>query len=140
MSPTSAALTTVSTVDPVKVYFTLPEQEYLKFTKRNLIDAQHGASVSPIELELIFGDGTVYPHKGNFLLADRQVDQKTGSIRMAGIFPNPECAAARSTTVACAMTSTKHDALLVPQRAVTDLQGTYQVAVVGSDNKVAIVP
>src|SRR5258705_886693 len=61
VSPTSAALTTVSTVDPVKVYFMLPEQEYLRFTKRNLIEPQRGASVSPIELELILGDGTAYP-------------------------------------------------------------------------------
>jgi len=139
VSPTSAALTTVSTVDPVKVYFTLPEQEYLKFTKRNLIDAQQGASVSPMELELILGDGTPYPHKGNFLLADRQVDQKTGAIRLAGIFPNPgNVLRPGQYGRVRAMTSTKHDALLVPQRAVTDLQGTYQVAVVGSDNKVGI--
>jgi RND family efflux transporter MFP subunit len=139
VSPTSAPLTTVSTVDPVKVYFTLPEQEYLKFTKRNLIDGRDGASVAPIELELILGDGTTYPQKGNFLLADRQVDQKTGAIRLAGIFPNPgnvlrpgQYGRVRATT------STKHDALLIPQRAVTDLQGTYQVAVVDGDNKVAI--
>jgi len=139
VSPTSATLTTVSTVDPVKVYFTLPEQEYLRFTKRNLIEAQHDASVSPLELELILGDGTAYPHKGNFLLADRQVDQKTGAIRLAGIFPNPgNVLRPGQYGRVRAMTSTTHDALLVPQRAVTDLQGTYQVAVVGSDNKVAI--
>jgi RND family efflux transporter MFP subunit len=139
VSPTSAPLTTVSTVDPVKVYFTLPEQEYLKFTKRNLIDGRDGGSVAPIELELILGDGTPYPHKGNFLLADRQVDQKTGAIRLAGIFPNPgNVLRPGQYGRVRAMTSTKHDALLVPQRAVTDLQGTYQVAVVGGDNTVAI--
>jgi len=139
VSPTSAALTTVSTVDPVKVYFTLSEQEYLKFTKRNLIDGRDGGSVAPIELEMILGDGTTYPQKGNFLLADRQVDQKTGAIRLAGIFPNPgNVLRPGQYGRVRAMTSTKHDALLVPQRAVTDLQGTYQVAVVGSDNKVGI--
>jgi membrane fusion protein (multidrug efflux system) len=139
VSPTSAALTTVSTVDPVKVYFTLPEQEYLRFTKRNLIDGRDGGRVAPIELELILGDGTTYPQKGNFLLADRQVDQKTGAIRLAGIFPNPgNVLRPGQYGRVRAMTSTKHDALLVPQRAVTDLQGTYQVAVVGSDNKVGI--
>ena len=95
--------------------------------------------MSPIELELILGDGTAYPHKGNFLLADRQVDQKTGAIRLAGIFPNPgNVLRPGQYGRVRAMTSTKHDALLVPQRAVTDLQGTYQVAVVGSDNKVGI--
>ena len=139
VSPTSAPLTTVSTVDPVKVYFTLSEQEYLRFTKRNLIEAQPGASVLPIELELILGDGTAYTHKGNFLLVDRQVDQKTGAIRLAGIFPNPgNVLRPGQYGRVRAMTATKHEALLVPQRAVTDLQGTYQVAVVGSDNKVAI--
>ena len=139
VSPTSAALTTVSTVDPVKVYFTLPEQEYLRFTKRNLIDGRDGGRVAPIELELILGDGTTYPQKGNFLLADRQVDHRTGAIRLAGIFPNPgNVLRPGQYGRVRAMTSTKHDALLVPQRAVTDLQGTYQVAVVGSDNKVGI--
>ena len=139
VSPTGAPLTTVSTVDPVKVYFTLPEQEYMKFTKRNLINGQDGGSVEPIELELIFADGTTYPQKGNFLLADRQVDQKTGAIRLAGMFPNPgNVLRPGQYGRVRAMTSTKHGALLVPQRAVTDLQGTYQVAVVGTDNKVAI--
>ena len=105
----------------------------------NLIDARDGGTVAPIELELILGDGTTYPEKGNFLLADRQVDQKTGSIRLAGIFPNPgNVLRPGQYGRVRAMTSTKHDALLVPQRAVTDLQGTYQVAVVGSNNKVAI--
>ena len=141
VSPTSATLTTVSTVDPVKVYFTLPEQEYMKFTKRSLIDAQPGASVTPLQLELILGDGTIYPHKGTFLLADRQVDQKTGAIRLAGIFPNPgNMLRPGQYGRVRAMTSTKDDALLVPQRAVTELQGTYQVAVVGTDNKVSIRP
>ncbi len=115
VSPTSATLTTVS------------------------IDGRDGGRVAPIELELILGDGTTYPQKGNFLLADRQVDQKTGAIRLAGIFPNPgNVLRPGQYGRVRAMTSTKHDALLVPQRAVTDLQGTYQVAVVGSDNKVGI--
>src|SRR6266446_3087641 len=139
VSPASASLTTISAVDPIKVYFTLPEQEYLRFTKRNLIDGRDGGRVAPIELELILGDGTTYPQKGNFLLADRQVDQKTGAIRLAGIFPNPgNVLRPGQYGRVRAITSTKHDALLVPQRAVTDLQGTYQVAVVGSDNKVGI--
>src|SRR6266446_3055486 len=89
ISTTSSPLTTVSTVDPIKVYFTLSEQEYLNFTKRNLIEARHSASVAQIELELILSDGSSYPEKGSFFFADRQVDPKTGAIRMAGIFPNP---------------------------------------------------
>src|SRR5215813_6669069 len=133
------ALTTISTVDPIRVYFTLSEQEYLNFTKRNLIDARRGASVAQIELELILSDGSPYPQKGSFYFADRQVDPKTGAIRMAGLFPNPgNVLRPGQYGRVRAVTSTKTDALLIPQRAVSQLQGGYQVAVVGSDNKIQI--
>src|SRR5262245_593055 len=133
------ALTTISTVDPIRVYFTLSEQEYLNFTKRNLIDARRGASVAQIELALILSDGTAYPQKGSFYFADRQVDQKTGAIRMAGLFPNPgNVLRPGQYGRVRAVTATRKDALLVPQRAVTQLQGGFQVAVVGSDNKIEI--
>ena len=141
VSATSGVLTTVSTVDPVRVYFNVSEQEYLDFNKRNLIAAGRGGSVARLELELILADGTTYPQKGQFFVADRQVDPQTGSIRIAGIFANPgntlrpgQYARVR------AATSTQRGALLVPQRAVTELQGTYRVAVVGGDNKVSIRP
>jgi len=141
LSPTSGALTTVSTVDPIKVYFTLNEQEYLEFTKRNLIDAQPGASVAHLELELVLADGTTYPQKGSFLFADRQVDPKTGAIRLAGVFQNPgNLLRPGQFGRVRAVTSTRDNALLVPQRAVSELQGSYQVAVVGDDNKIAIRP
>lgn len=141
ISATSGALTTVSTVDPIKVYFTLNEQEYLEFTKRNLISAQAGASVTQLELELVLSDGTTYPHKGNFLFADRQVDPKTGAIRLAGVFQNPGNVLRPGQFGRIrAVTSTRDDALLVPQRAVSELQGSFQVAVVGDDNKVSIRP
>jgi RND family efflux transporter MFP subunit len=137
ISTTSAPLTTVSTVDPIKVYFTLSEQQYLNFTKRNLIEARRGASVVQIELELILSDGSTYPEKGSFFFADRQVDQKTGAIRMAGIFPNPgNVLRPGQFGRVRAVTATKGDALLVPQRAVSELQGSYQVGVVGGDNKI----
>ena len=137
ISTTSAPLTTVSTVDPIKVYFTLSEQQYLTFTKRNLIEARRGASVVQIELELILSDGTAYPEKGSFFFADRQVDQKTGAIRMAGIFPNPgNVLRPGQYGRVRAVTATRTDALLVPQRAVSELQGSYQVAVVGGDKKI----
>ena len=139
INPTSSPLTTVSTVDPIKVYFTLNEREYLKYKKSNLIEGQPGVSVAQLELELILADGTTYPNKGSFFFADRQVDPKTGAIRMAGIFPN------RGNILrpgqygrVRAVTSTKEEALLVPQRAVTELQGSYQVAVVGADHKIEI--
>jgi membrane fusion protein (multidrug efflux system) len=137
----SVPLTTVSTVDPIKVYFTLNEQEYLEFTKRNLIDAQPGASVAQLELDLILADGTTYPQKGTFLFADRQVDPKTGAIRLAGVFPNPRNVLRPGQFGRIrAVTSTKDNALMVPQRAVSELQGSYQVAVVGDDNKVSLRP
>jgi membrane fusion protein (multidrug efflux system) len=139
ISTTSAPLTTVSTVDPIKVFFTLSEQQYLAFNKRNLIEARQGASVVQIELELILSDGTVYPEKGSFFFADRQIDQKTGAIRMAGIFPNPgNVLRPGQYGRVRAVTATKPAALLIPQRAVSELQGSYQVAVVGTDNKIEI--
>src|SRR6266481_7608606 len=137
ITTTSPPLTTVSTVDPIKVYFTLSEQQYLNFTKRNLIEARRGASVAQIELELILSDGSSYPEKGSFFFAERQVDPKTGAIRMAGIFPNPgNVMRPGQFGRVRAVTATKPAALLVPQRAVSELQGSYQVAVVGADNKI----
>jgi RND family efflux transporter MFP subunit len=139
ISTTSSPLTTVSTVDPIKVYFTLNEQAYLNFTKRNLIDAQQGSNVAQLELELILADGTSYPQKGSFFFADRQVDPKTGAIRMAGVFPNPgNVLRPGQYGRVRAVTNTKEEALLVPQRAVSELQGSFQVAVVGADNKIEI--
>src|SRR5205807_7073500 len=121
----------------IKVYFTLSEQEYLSFTKRNLIEARHGASVAQIELELILSDGSSYPEKGSFFFADRQVDPKTGAIRMAGIFPNPgNVLRPGQYGRVRAVTSQREGALLVPQRAVTELQGRYQVAVVDNENTI----
>src|SRR5499427_4314195 len=140
-NPSSGSLTTVSTMDPIKVYFTLSEQEYLAYTRRDSIQRKWGAGGKGLELEMVLADGSTYPQKGKFFVADRQVDQKTGSIRLAGIFPNPgntlrpgQYARVR------AVTSMKESALLVPQRAVTELQGSYRVAVVGNDNKVNIRP
>jgi len=136
-NPNSPSLTTVSTVDPIKVYFTISEQEYLAFTKRNLIAARRDASVAQLELQLILADGSTYPESGSFYFADRQVDQKTGSIRIAGIFLNPgNVLRPGQYGRVRAVTATKENALLVPQRAVTQLQGGYQVAVVRNDNTI----
>jgi membrane fusion protein (multidrug efflux system) len=125
-------LTTVSTVNPIKVYIQVSEQEYLK-------NMEMKKQVRKIPLELILADGTVYPHKGDFSFADREVDVRTGTIKIATIFPNPgnllrpgQFAKVR------AQTAIMKNALLIPQRAVTEMQGDYLVAVVGQDNKVAI--
>jgi membrane fusion protein (multidrug efflux system) len=141
-NPGDGALTTVSTLDPIKAYFTLSEQEYLNYTRRNSIQSNWGdRGAGGLELELVLADGSTYPRKGKFFVADRQVDQKTGSIRLAGVFPNPgntlrpgQYARVR------AITNLRANALLVPQRAVTELQGGYRVAVVGEGDKVSIRP
>jgi membrane fusion protein (multidrug efflux system) len=97
--------------------------------------------VAQLQLDLILSDGSTYPQKGTFLFADRQVDPKTGAIRLAGVFPNPgNILRPGQFGRIRAVTSTRDNALLVPQRAVSELQGSYQVAVVGDDNKVTIRP
>ena len=141
LSSQSTLLTTVSTVDPIKVYFPVSEREYLDYVKEHPDAAKRGAQESLPPFELILADGSVYPQKGIFSFADRQVDVKTGTLRLQGVFPNPgnilrpgQYARIR------AITKTGKGALLVPQRAVTELQGNYQLAVVGNDNTVSIRP
>ena len=128
-------LTTVSTVDPIKVYIPLSEQEYMLYTRE--AEAKGKSDREGPTLELILADGRVFPHKGRIYFADRQVDQGTGTIKVATLFPNPgnvlrpgQFAKIR------ALIDTQKGALLVPQRAVNEIQGRYQVAVVGPDNKV----
>jgi membrane fusion protein (multidrug efflux system) len=139
VSPSSGPVTTVSTLDPIKVYITVSEQEYLNFHRRYNTQASVDAERNQMRLDLILADGVVYPSKGTFLYADRQVNLGTGSIRVAGLFPNPG-SVLRPGQYAKVRTSywMKQGALLVPQRAVTELQGVSQVAVVGSNNQIAI--
>src|SRR5215468_6063320 len=140
-NPSDGALTTVSTLDPIKVYFTLSEQEYLNHTRSNQAQTKWDTAAKKMDLELALANGSTYPQKGKFFVADRQVDQKTGAIRMAAIFPNPgNVLRPGQYGRVRAITSMKAGALLVPQRAVTELQGAYRVAVVGADNKVSIRP
>jgi membrane fusion protein (multidrug efflux system) len=128
-------------MDPIKVYFPVSEREYLDYVSENPTAAKRAAQETRLELQLVLANGSVYPQKGIFSLADRQVDVKTGTLRLQGIFPNPgnvlrpgQFAHIRATI------KTAKGALLVPQRAVTELQGNYQVAVVSSDNTVEIRP
>jgi len=139
VSPASGTITTVSTVDPIKVYFTASEQEYLDYTRRFPTFEKRRAAENLLDLELILADGITYPRKGKFYFADRQVDVRTGAIRLAGLFPNPNniLRPGQYGRVRTA-TETRQGALLVPQQAVIDLQGTHQVAVVDGSNKVAI--
>jgi membrane fusion protein (multidrug efflux system) len=130
VTASSSAVTTVSTLDPVKAVFTISEQEYLKLARA---DALHH-----LQLKLILADGTTHPKDGRFSFADRQVDPSTGAIQMTALFPNPgnmlrpgQYAKVR------AVTGEDKAALLVPQPAVSELQGGYEVVVLGGDNKVA---
>jgi membrane fusion protein (multidrug efflux system) len=132
-------LTTVSQLEPIKAYFTVSEQQYLAFVKRNPTEASREAQQRQFELELVLSDGSIYPRKGKFFAADRQVDIQTGSIRLAGLFPNPSNVLRPGQFGRVRFISyTKAGALLVPQKAVVELQGSYQVAVVGNDNKVSL--
>jgi membrane fusion protein (multidrug efflux system) len=141
VGPTTNTLTTVSTVDPIKVYFTVSEQDYLDYARQHPTQSERHEAASQLELKLILSDGTTFPRTGRFFVADRQVDQTTGAIRLAGVFPNPNNTLRPGQYGRVrAETSLKEGALLVPQRAVSELQGGYQVAVVGPDNKVSIRP
>lgn len=124
-------LATVSKVDPIRVSFPLSEQEYLKF--------ENDPQMRSAELELVLSDGTVFPQKGRIVVAGRDVNVKTGTIMVVGLFPNPgnllrpgQFAKVR------AQTALRKSAILIPQRAVNELQGTYQVAVVGADGKAEV--
>jgi len=136
-----AVLTTVSQLNPIKAYFVVSEQQYLDFVKRNPTIASREAAEKMLQLQLILADGTTYPPKGRFYLADRQVDIQTGAIRLAGIFPNPENVLRPGQFGRVRFVSyVRQGALLVPQRSVVELQGSYLVAVVGGDNKVSLRP
>jgi membrane fusion protein (multidrug efflux system) len=141
VSPASGVITTVSTVDPIKVYFTAGEQEYLNFTRRFPTQEKRQDELKTRQLELILSDGSTYDQKGKFYFADRQVDVKTGAIRLAALFPNPGDSLRPGEYGKVRMVvRTERGALLVPQRAVTELQGTRLLAVVDSHNTVNIRP
>ncbi len=131
----ATVLTTVSQVNPIKVMFPISERDYLRFAER--INISGNASLPNPNLELILADGRVHGERGTFSVANRQVDVLTGTMSIVALFPNPGnllrpglYAKVRATL------ETKKGALLVPQRAVQEIQGTYQLAVVGAGDKV----
>jgi membrane fusion protein (multidrug efflux system) len=134
VSTSSGTLTTISTLDPIRDYFSVGEQEYLALRKQ-----LSGSNAEHWRLQLILADGTTYPHQGEFYFADRQVNQNTGAIQLAALFANPgnvlrpgQYGKVRATM------RVQRNALLIPQAAVNDQQGSYSVDVVGSDNRVAL--
>jgi membrane fusion protein (multidrug efflux system) len=161
VSASSGALTTVSTLDPIRDYFTVSEQTYLELHATAMSKIRRPTTdftISPQEflklqqqlsssdprrwkLQLILADGTTYPYEGDFYFADRSIDQNTGSIQLAALFPNPgNVLRPGQYGKVRAVVSERKGALMVPQPAVTEMQGSYEVAVVGPDDRVAIRP
>jgi RND family efflux transporter MFP subunit len=132
-------LTSVSQVDPIKVLFPVSEQEYLR--AKHLTSNGQPMNLFESSPELILADGTVYPHKGKILLTDRQVDMNTGTIRLVAAFPNPGNILRPGQYGRVRIeTGMKKNALLVPQSAVKEIQGGYEVALLAPDNKAVIRP
>lgn len=134
-------LTSVSQLDPIKCFFTVSEREFLDFRRRFPTPQSLEEQRKRIPLQLLLADGSIYEHSGRISFSDREFNASTGAIRVAGVFANPANLLRPGGFGRVRFsTRTQTGALLVPQRAVTELQGSYQVAVVGSDNKVAIRP
>jgi membrane fusion protein (multidrug efflux system) len=133
VGPGTSNLTTVSTVDPIRAYFNISEQFYLQYSRLHTESAE-----SEIPLNLVLSDGTTYPQPGKWLFTSRQIDVNTGTMQVAAEFRNPESLLRPGQyALVRAKTETRKGALLVPQRAVAELQGSYQVAVVET-NKVLL--
>jgi membrane fusion protein (multidrug efflux system) len=134
VSPSSGTLTTVSTVDPIRDYFSVSEQEYLTLRKQF-----SGSGPERWKLHLILADGTTHPHPGEFYFADRQVNQNTGAIQLAALFANPgNVLRPGQYGKVRAVRGVQRNALLIPQAAVNEQQGSYVVDVAGADSKVAV--
>ena len=140
VNPTTV-LTTVSQINPIKAYFSISEQEYLHYAERINAQTQREIPSDGPPFDLILANGSIYPHKGTGLLTNRQVDTATGSIQVVCSFPNPHNILRPGQFGRLrAAAEVRRGALLVPQKSVSELQGAYQLAVVGSDNKVSIRP
>lgn len=131
-------LTTVSTIDPIKVYFQVSEESYLTFWGK--LGAAGGTN-DALPLQLILSDGSIYPAAGKMLFADRQVNPNTGTLQIAGLFPNPHLLLRPGQYGRVrAQTQVKTNALIVPQRAVAQLQGAFQVTLVTATNTAHLQP
>jgi membrane fusion protein, multidrug efflux system len=141
VGPATGELTTVSTIDPIKAYYNVTEQAYINFAKLFSNETDREARLKQLEIQLILADGSVYPKTGQIYAPDRAIGPTTGALRLEAIFPNPNNSLRPGQFVRVRVKfDTRHGALMVPQRAVAELQGTYQVAVVDADNKIHIQP
>ena len=134
-------LTTVSKIDPIRLYFPINEQDYKKHASALQKGMQKPEAEREASVELVFADGTVYPQKGKFSFVDRQVDPTTGTILVAANFPNPDHSLRPGQFAKASAAIEKiSDALLVPERALSELQGSYQVGVIDDNGKAEIRP
>lgn len=141
VGPTTGELTMVSTIDPIKAYYNVTEQAYINFAKLFSKENDRTERLKQLEIQLIMADGSVYPQTGKIYAPDREIGPTTGALRLEALFPNPDGALRPGEFVRVRVKfDTKHGALMVPQRAVSELQGAYQVAVVDGDNKAHIEP
>jgi membrane fusion protein, multidrug efflux system len=141
VGPGTSALTSVTTVDPIRVYFSVAQQLLTRLMEQRLADGGKIGSTGDRPLELTLASGSVYPQKGRTRFLNNQVDVKTGTIRVVGEFPNPNRLLVPGMFVRVrAIIGLNKDAMLVPQRAVAELQGRKLIAVVGADNIVKILP
>jgi RND family efflux transporter MFP subunit len=141
VGPSTGPLTTMSQIDPIKAVVTAGEGPFTDFVSRHPDATERNAYIKSLDFELILGNGEVYPHKGKFYALDRSLDVKTGSIRYYVTFPNPgNILRPGQFGKVRFVADMKKGAMVVPQEAVTELQGSYQVAVVDQNNKVSIRP
>jgi membrane fusion protein (multidrug efflux system) len=135
----STVLTSVSQVDPMKVTFPITEREYLRYAEQIKEHQEKGRAEDEPELQLILADGSTYPRSGRFHVANREIDRETGTILVQALFPNPDGILRPGLYAKIrAATETVRGALLVPERAVQEIQGTHQIAVVEVGDKVAL--
>jgi len=141
VNPTSGPLTTMSQIDPIKAIVTAGEGPFTDFVSRHPDQKERETYIKSLDFQLILGNGELYPRKGTFYALDRNLDPKTGSIRYYVTFPNPgNILRPGQFGKVRFVADMKKGAMVVPQEAVTELQGNYQVAVVDQNNKVSIRP
>jgi RND family efflux transporter MFP subunit len=139
VGPSTGPLTTVSQIDPIKAVVTAGEGPFTDFVSRHPDATERNAYVKSLDFDLILGNGEMYPHKGKFYALDRSLDPKTGSIRYYVTFPNPgNILRPGQFGKVRFVADMKKGAMVVPQEAVNELQGNYQVAVVDTNNKISI--
>jgi len=141
VGPSTGPLTTISQIDPIKAVVTAGEGPFTDFVSRHPDQKEREAYIKSLQFELILSSGNVYPHTGTFYALDRNLDPRTGSIRYYVIFPNPgNILRPGQFGKVRFVADQKKGAMVVPQEAVNELQGNFQVAVVDQNNKVSIRP